>query len=102
MGDRLIDGEGVTQFQINGIEPGVDSSDPTAFPVRLEYGTPTASFEMRASTPTLAGATEVPAVSSNAVEETIPVAEPSVPTIDLLEQNGNCFNDSDKDCSVNS
>lgn len=52
LGDRLIDGVGVTSFQVSGIEPGVDPSDPTAFPIRLEYSTSTASFEMRSTTPT--------------------------------------------------
>lgn len=48
LGELLVNGEGVTKFAIANIEPGVDSSDPRAFPVRLEYSTPTASFEMRA------------------------------------------------------
>lgn len=81
LGDRLVDGEGVTQFQISGIEPGVDSSDPTAFPVRLEYSTPTASFEMRASTPRVAATPDAPAVASSAVEEVSAEDESSVPTI---------------------
>jgi len=70
LGDRLVDGEGVTQFQISGIEPGVDASDPTAFPVRLEYSTPTASFEMRASTPAVLAATAVPAGSDRVTAAT--------------------------------
>lgn len=48
LGDLLIGGEGVKNFTISGIEPGVDPDNPLAFPVRLEFNTPTASFEMAA------------------------------------------------------
>ena len=48
LGDLLINGEGVKKFTISAINPGVDSADPEAFPLRLEFNTPTASFEMRA------------------------------------------------------
>ena len=46
-------GSGVSSFTITGIDPLVDGSDPTAFPLQLDFNTPTASFEMRAlaSTP---------------------------------------------------
>lgn len=47
LGDLLVDG-GVTKFTVSAIDPGVDSADPTAFPLKLEFNTPTASFEMRA------------------------------------------------------
>ncbi|MEO1095604.1 MAG: hypothetical protein AAFX01_11960 [Cyanobacteria bacterium J06638_28] len=47
IGDHIVDG-GVRKFTISGIEPAVDSSDPLAFPLKLDFNTPTASFEMRA------------------------------------------------------
>ena len=47
LGDSLEDG-GVASFLVTGLDPAVDSSDPTAFPLRLDFTTPTASFEMRA------------------------------------------------------
>jgi hypothetical protein len=47
LGDRLENG-GVRKFVISGITPAVDSSDPLAFPLRLDFNTNTASFEMRA------------------------------------------------------
>jgi len=43
-------GNGVSSFTITGIDPLVDGSDPTAFPIRLDFNTETASFEMRALT----------------------------------------------------
>ncbi|NEO25397.1 MAG: hypothetical protein F6K03_00490 [Kamptonema sp. SIO4C4] len=49
LGDLLVDGEGVKKFTISDIDPSVDSENPLAFPVKLEFNTPTASFEMRAS-----------------------------------------------------
>ncbi|NEP14925.1 MAG: hypothetical protein F6K14_33060 [Symploca sp. SIO2C1] len=48
LGDLLVNGEGVKKFTISAIDPGVDAADPEAFPLRLEFNTPTASFEMRA------------------------------------------------------
>ncbi|NER92958.1 MAG: hypothetical protein F6J86_03760 [Symploca sp. SIO1B1] len=48
LGDLLVNGEGVKKFTISAINPGVDAADPEAFPLRLEFNTPTASFEMRA------------------------------------------------------
>lgn len=48
LGDLLIDGEGVSSFTVGAIEPGVNPEDPRAFPIKLEFSTPTASFEMRA------------------------------------------------------
>jgi hypothetical protein len=39
-------GVGVTEFEIRGISPLVDSSDPLAFPIRLAFDVPTASFTM--------------------------------------------------------
>ena len=53
-------GAGVSAFSITGINPLVDSSDPTAFPIKLGYSTPTPSFTM----------TSIPAQSA-------PVPEPS-------------------------
>ncbi|MDA0266689.1 MAG: hypothetical protein O3A14_06930 [Cyanobacteria bacterium] len=47
LGDRLVDG-GVRKFTISEINPAVDSSNPVAFPLQLEFNTNTASFEMRA------------------------------------------------------
>lgn len=41
----LPDG-GTSSFRISGINPTVDSSSPTAFPVKLDFNTPTASFTM--------------------------------------------------------
>ena len=43
-------GGGVSSFTVTGIDPLVDGSDPTAFPIRLDFNTETASFEMRALT----------------------------------------------------
>ncbi|WP_017302917.1 hypothetical protein [Spirulina subsalsa] len=48
LGDLLINGRGVKAFAISDINPSVDASNPLAFPVKLEFSTPTASFEMRA------------------------------------------------------
>ncbi len=39
-------GSGTVAFTILGIEPAVDSTDPGAFPLRLAFNTPTASFAM--------------------------------------------------------
>ncbi len=47
LGDLLVDG-GVTQFTVSEINPAVDSSNPVAFPLRVDFNTPTASFEMQA------------------------------------------------------
>lgn len=47
IGDHIVDG-GVRKFTVSGIEPAVDASDPLAFPLKLDFNTPTASFEMRA------------------------------------------------------
>lgn len=48
-------GEDVSQFQILGISPTVDSQNPLAFPIQLAFTTPTASFTMSTvpSTPKL-------------------------------------------------
>jgi len=43
-------GDGVSSFSITGIDPLVDGSDPTVFPIKLDFNTETASFEMRALT----------------------------------------------------
>jgi hypothetical protein len=39
-------GAAVSEFTISDIDPLVDSEDPTAFPLRLAFTTPTASFRM--------------------------------------------------------
>lgn len=39
-------GGGVTSFEVSGIAPEVDLDDPQAFPLRLEYDQPSASFTM--------------------------------------------------------
>ena len=55
-------GAGVPQFTITGIDPLVDPSNPTAFPLQLAFNTPTASFQMQAlQSPT---STSVPEPSS--------------------------------------
>lgn len=41
-------GEGVSHFTVTGISPTVDSSDPTAFPLKLAFDTDYASFQMYA------------------------------------------------------
>jgi hypothetical protein len=48
LGDLLQNDKGVASFTISAIDPGVDAADPRAFPIKLEFSTPTASFEMRA------------------------------------------------------
>lgn len=45
--DFLIDGEGVSQFEIGDIEIPEDGKDPSEFFVKLGFNTPTASFTMR-------------------------------------------------------
>ena len=51
-------GGGVSSFKVTGIDPLVDGSDPTAFPLRLDFNTPTASFEMVALTAPVASTPE--------------------------------------------
>lgn len=41
-------GHAVSQFQVLGIDPLVDPSDPSCFPLKLDFDTATASFEMTA------------------------------------------------------
>jgi hypothetical protein len=41
-------GESVSHFTVTGISPTVDSSDPTAFPLKLAFDTDYASFQMYA------------------------------------------------------
>ncbi|MBX9792392.1 MAG: PEP-CTERM sorting domain-containing protein [Pirellulales bacterium] len=43
---RSFPGGGVTSFTVAGIQPLVDPSDPLAFPLKLGYNTPLASFTM--------------------------------------------------------
>ncbi len=51
LGDLLVNGEGVSKFTISAIDPAVDASDPAAFPVKLEFNTERASFDMRSLDP---------------------------------------------------
>jgi len=39
-------GYGVSEFLLSGISPAVDAEDPTALPLKLEFNTSTASFDM--------------------------------------------------------
>lgn len=55
LGDLLVNGEGVESFVVSGIEPGVDPNNSRAFPIKLDFNTPTASFEMKAQGVELAG-----------------------------------------------
>lgn len=71
LGDSLVRGAGVAKFTISGINPAVDGSNPRAFPVKLDFNTPTASFEMRAI-----GVPTAQAPSSNQAE----AASTPVPT----------------------
>lgn len=41
-----LHGAAVSSFEVRGIEPLVPSNDPTAFPLQLEFDTPTASLTM--------------------------------------------------------
>jgi hypothetical protein len=41
-------GHGVESFIVSNITPLADAADPSAFPIKLEYSTPTASFRMLA------------------------------------------------------
>lgn len=41
-------GQGVSEFTITGIDPLVDATNPTAFPIKLAFNTETANFEMLA------------------------------------------------------
>ena len=54
-------GRGVTDFTIRGISPMVDAQNPLAFPLRLEFNTPLASFTM---TPIVGPSTGVPEPSA--------------------------------------
>ncbi len=48
LGNSLKEGEGVSKFTISSINPAVDGDDPVAFPVKLDFNTDTATFEMQA------------------------------------------------------
>jgi len=48
-GDMLNFSSGVSSFSLTGIAPPVDPNDPLAFPLQLEFNTPTASFDMTAT-----------------------------------------------------
>lgn len=43
---QLVDPAGVAAFRLVGIDPTVDSTDQAAFPIQLEFNTPTADFTM--------------------------------------------------------
>lgn len=45
---EAILGHAVSSFDVRGIQPFVDATSPTAFPIMLEFTTPTASFTMTA------------------------------------------------------
>ena len=47
-GDSVDFGEGVSKFTVTGISPLVDGEQPDAFPIKLAFSTPTASFTMQA------------------------------------------------------
>lgn len=51
---------GVESFTVSGIDGGVDPKNPRAFPIRLQFNTPTASFEMKAQGVQTAGAKVAP------------------------------------------
>jgi hypothetical protein len=44
-------GGGVSSFQVSGINPTVNSEDPMAFPLQLQFSTSTADFSMQAIVP---------------------------------------------------
>lgn len=44
-------GGGVSQFMVSDITPAVDAANPLAFPLQIDFSTPTASFEMVAVEP---------------------------------------------------
>ncbi len=46
VGESVNFGAGVSSFRITGIDPSVDGGDPMAFPIQLEFDTPSASFTM--------------------------------------------------------
>ena len=46
VGDMVDFGAGVTKFTVSGIDPAVDAEDPNAFPIKLEFNTTTANFDM--------------------------------------------------------
>ncbi|MGD2180925.1 hypothetical protein [Lusitaniella coriacea] len=48
LGERLVNEEGVLNFKVSAIAPGVDATNELGFPIKLEFSTPTASFEMKA------------------------------------------------------
>ena len=39
-------GEGVSHFTVTGISPTIDTEDPTAFPLKMDFSTEYASFRM--------------------------------------------------------
>lgn len=47
LGDSLVNG-GVKKFTVRDIDPAVDATNPRAFPLKLDFNTPKASFEQRA------------------------------------------------------
>lgn len=49
-GQSVSFGSGVSSFMISGIHPLVDAASATAFPLQLEFSTPTADFAMLAVT----------------------------------------------------
>jgi hypothetical protein len=51
---------GVESFTVSGIDSQPDPKNPRAFPIRLQFNTPTASFEMKAQGVQTAGAKVAP------------------------------------------
>ncbi|HTV02390.1 MAG TPA: SBBP repeat-containing protein [Luteitalea sp.] len=50
LGANLVNGVGVKNFQVTGIDPARESEDPQAFPIQLEFDLPRGTFEMQALT----------------------------------------------------
>ncbi|WP_199247585.1 PEP-CTERM sorting domain-containing protein [[Phormidium] sp. ETS-05] len=46
LGNLLVSGSGVSEFSVTGIN--VDPTNPSVFPIQLQFNTETASFEQRA------------------------------------------------------
>ena len=50
LGARLVGGVGVRSFNISNIAPALETEDPKAFPVQLEFDLPRGDFSMQATT----------------------------------------------------
>ena len=49
---------GVSNFRVTGINPLVDPANPTVFPLKLAFNTPTANFTMQGLTPAITAVPE--------------------------------------------